>query len=143
MWAAGAEQASKTVASGQITIDTAATVVVAGLAYNSIWESLPFESALEQQTTVQGNRSRIVDASFRLYRSLGGQIGPSLTKLRDIDYREPSDLMDTAIPLFTGIKKIHPGGGFANESVLSLQVSGPPPFHIVMLAARTEWSDRA
>jgi len=143
VWASAAEQERKTVASGAITLDTATTVASIGLPFVARWDSLPFEAALEAQTTVVGVRSRIVDATLRLYRSLGGKIGANLTDLREIPYRRPSHAMDTGIPPYTGLVTISPGNGYGNEGTLAIEVDSAAPFHLVSVAARMEWSERA
>jgi len=143
VWADGAAQSDEVVSGGSITIDTAASTVSVGLGFDSIWESMPFETAVEQATTIQGLRSRLVDGQMRVYRSVGGQLGPRLAKLYDIDYRRPGHAMDTPIPLFTGLIGFPSGAGYGNEATLALKVDTASPFHLVAITARIEWVERS
>jgi len=145
VWADGAEQNDRVVTAGVITLDIASSVVSVGLPYLYRWESLPIEADLDQTVTIQGLRSRIVDAQIRLYRSLGGQIGHGVAagQLYDIDYRSVSDILSGPIQLVTGLVKVHPGPGFGDEALLAIEGDTAAPFHLVALIARIDWSDRA
>lgn len=62
--------------------------------------------------TAQGKLKRVTNLVVRLYRSLGGNVGPSREKTDTLDFRRPSQPMGVAPPLFTGDvePKAWPGG---------------------------------
>ena len=93
-------QTAKTVASGAITIDTAGTDVDVGLHYESELKLLRPEAVLADGT-LQGRKKSWGNVNVRFFESLGATINGQL-----IDFKTASDLMDTAIPVFTGDKDV-------------------------------------
>jgi len=92
-------QAQKTVAAAAITIDTAGTDVDVGLHYDSELKLLRPEAVLGDGS-LQGRKKSWGEITVRVFESLGLTINDTL-----IDFKTASDLMDTAIPVFTGDKK--------------------------------------
>lgn len=142
VWADAAAPPNATVASGQFTLTEAASTLAAGLEATAIWEGLPFESDLDSDGTLQGVRSIVIETALRLYRSLGGSIGPSTSRLLPLQYRTVSHGMGTGIPPWTGLLEVNPDAGYDDEGVLALQVDGASPFHLVSIIGRLDWSNR-
>jgi len=90
-------------ATGTIPLNAAASVVHVGFAYPSDGQCLRFEAG-SATGTAQGKIQRHHIVIFRLYESLGLQVGPDFEHLTELTFRETSDLMDQPVPLFTGDK---------------------------------------
>lgn len=103
----GAAHPNRTVsATGTLTLDRSASVVQIGYAYNSDGQSLRPEAGAAQGTA-QGKTMRTHRVFFRLLDTLGLQVGPTFNttgygKLTEITFRQTSDPMSAAVPLFTG-----------------------------------------
>ncbi len=121
----GAVHPDRTVVAGAITLQSYASEVTVGLEYEASFELLPLEYSLDGGSQ-QGQAVRWVRPVIRLYKSalplLNGEFLPA---------RDPQDLMDNAVPLFTGDAVYGPlswnsgSGAIISSSVpLPLMVSG-------------------
>jgi hypothetical protein len=97
----GAVHPRKTVTSGSITLDYAASVVQVGLPYVGNLVKTNLEGG-SQQGTAQGKIKRIHDVAVRLDNSFGGKIGPDADNLELLCMRSMDDVMDTLPPMVTG-----------------------------------------
>ena len=92
----GAAHPDKTVASGQITLELSASKVIVGLRYTATMKTLKKEVGSDGNI-MQTQKVRPIKTTLRVVNSsiptLNGNFRPS---------RVPADLMDTAVPLFTG-----------------------------------------
>jgi len=127
----GVQQASKVVSGGAITLDTAASKVHVGLAYESSIITLPIEGGNPLGTS-QGIMKRIRRVSLRLDRSLGFKLG------------DTNDLLDeytfSSSDLFTGDTDPMPfSGSFDRQSKMQIVHDTPLPFNIlaIMYEAKT------
>lgn len=125
----GAVQASKTVASGAITLDTAASIVHVGLGYSSIMETQRIDVA-SKLGTVQGKIKRIHEVVLRLYRSLGLEIGRVDGNIDTISFRDSSDPMDSAPALFSGDKRVDFSEGYSRNGTIYLRQTQPLPLSV-------------
>lgn len=87
----GSSHARRTVSSGEVTLDTDAWMVQAGLPYTSQIETLPYETGGDDGTA-QGKIQRINQVVLRYQDSLGGKVGfqpdsqdPLIFRLADVD----------------------------------------------------------
>jgi len=128
----GAVQAPKTVASGEITLDTAADKAHAGLPFTSFLDPIPPEGGNPIGTS-EGKIGRISKVALRLYRSLGFELG-EIEGTFDPYYFGPPDAMDEAIPLFTGDTEPmgYPGGHNRNIDI-RIRQSDPLPLNILAI----------
>ena len=129
----GAIHPSKTVASGQITLDSAKTVVQAGLAYTHTLKVLKIKSGNPAGTTI-GKKKRIYGVTFVLLNSHTLKYGPDADNLSERDFRVVSDAMDAAAPLFTGEKFVEFPGGWTEDARIVVQSSDPVPFALLAIA---------
>lgn len=129
----GAIHPSKTVASGQITLDSAKTVVQAGLAYTHTLKTLKVKSGNPAGTTI-GKKKRIYGLTFVLLNSHTIKYGPDTDNLSERDFRLVSDVMDAAAPLFTGEKFVEFRGGWTEDARIVIQSSDPVPFTLLAIA---------
>lgn len=131
----GAVHPRRTVASGAITLDYEASVVHAGLPYTSTFKSIPLEGG-QEEGTAQG-KTKIVDkVILRLLNSLGGQIGPDDDNLEPLLYRQVSDPLHVAAPLFTGDLEIDYRGWSEPRGQLLIRHEDPLPMTICALIPR-------
>ena len=115
---------------GRIELPYAATLVQAGLPYQSVLSPLPIESNLGSGTTL--TQSRAYGAcTLRLYRSVGGQYGPSRTELYDLPFM-PEHWAEAVQP-FSGDLVCAPCGGWDNQTSIWLVQQRPLPFRILAL----------
>jgi len=98
----GAVQTSKTVASGSITLDQAASVVHVGYNYDSDGQMLRLEAGAADGTSI-GKIRRTHRVGFMLHRTAAFKIGPDFDNLDQLTFRSASDNASEAVPLFTGI----------------------------------------
>jgi hypothetical protein len=119
----GASHNNKTVSGGSITLDAASYEATIGLPYTTTIVTLPKEYSLTEGSQ-QGQQSRWVRPILRLYKSclplLNGEMFPA---------RSPVDLMDSAVPLYTGdliCSNLRWTTGFASN--LTITVDQPLPF---------------
>ena len=150
-----AVQPDRTVSSGAITLQTAATNFRIGFSYNSDIESLPMVAMTGQGTSV-GNRKRIhrftvrlleslsfkfgtnandLDAATIAYlESLGLNFGVNISDLTEAVFRTASDNIGSALAFFTGEKTFQVGDQFSTITQLFLRQDQPYPFSVTLLA---------
>jgi hypothetical protein len=150
-----AVQPNRTVSSGAITLQTAATNFRIGFGYNSDIETLPMVAATSQGTSV-GNRKRIhrftvrlleslsfkfgtnandLDAATIAYlESLGLNFGVNISDLTEAVFRTASDNIGSALAFFTGEKTFQVGDQFNTITQLFLRQDQPYPFSVTLLA---------
>ena len=126
----GATHPNKTVSSGAITLDFAATKAHIGLNYNSTMQTMRLEAG-GTEGTAQGKTKRIHEAVLRLFRTVGVKVGSSETELDRIPFRSSAQRMDVAIPLFSGDKEIEFRGGFDTDGFIVVQQDQPLPLTII------------
>ncbi|MFH1230992.1 MAG: hypothetical protein V1709_05790, partial [Planctomycetota bacterium] len=136
----GAVKPDTTVASGTISISTAASVVTAGLPYKSILEPMDLETK-EAEGSAQGRRRKIHNALVRFYKTLGANIGSKVGALDVIPFRKSSDPMDSAPPLFTGDKIIPFPGGWDRHGYIRITQEQPLPLTVLAIVPLVSTND--
>lgn len=131
VFADGAVQNSKTVASGAITLDHSASVVQVGLSYSSILKTMPIEYGASNGTA-QTKWKKIFDIFVRLYRTLGLKVGDA-TAQDEVPFRTTSDPMDDAPPLFTGDKRVKTNNGWDRDQQIYVVHDSPTPCTLLAL----------
>lgn len=140
VWADGAVHPNRTVTSGAITLQAAASVVHVGLGYSSKWRSMRPEAG-STDGTAQGKTKRAARVMFRLLNSLGGKFGPNENALDELDFRSTGDLMDTPVPLFTGDIKASWPDGYSTDGYMWFVVDQPTPSTLVAVMPRIATQD--
>lgn len=115
---------------GRIELPYAATVVQAGLPYLSVLSPLPVESDLTSGTTLTQGRAYGA-CTMRMYRSVGGQYGPSRAELYDLPF--VPEHWSEAVQPFSGDLTCAPCGGWDNQASIWLVQQRPLPFRILAL----------
>ncbi len=141
----GAAHALKTVSSGSITLDRSASVVQVGLNYQGTVQIMRLEAGAADGTA-QGKTKRITRAVFRLYQCGGAFLyGPDdvQANMDEYSFRKPSDLMDTAVPLFSGdTKSLKFQGPYEQEGRVTFRHSLPLPCTLVAVYPQLHTQDR-
>ena len=132
----GAVEPDRVVTNGSITLDKATTKAHVGLNYISKINSLKLEggSALG---TAQGKVARIIEVTFRFYKTVGATFGRE-GSTNQIFFRNTSDPMDTAVPLFTGDKRVQFPKGYDREPRVFIQQAQPLPMTVLAIMPRYE-----
>lgn len=125
----GAVQPSKTVASGAITLNTAASIVHVGKGYSSILETQRIEAG-SQDGTAQGKIKRIHEVILRLRKSLGLEVGWADGHIDVIPFRDSSDEMGSAPDLFTGDKRVDFSEGYNRDGTIYIRQQQPIPLSV-------------
>ena len=125
--------AGKTVASASITLDTAASVVQAGLGYTHTLKPLKISAGNPSGTPI-GKTKRIYGLTFVLLNSHTLSFGPDADDLSNIDFRVVSDPMDAAAPLFTGEVFREFPGPYDKDVRIVIEEDDPVSFTLLALA---------
>lgn len=139
VWADGAIQADKTVASSAITIDEAASVVQSGLGYTHKLKTLKV-SAGNPAGTPLGKLKRVYALTLALLNSHTLKLGPTSDNLIEKDFRVVSDPMDAGAPLFTGEQFIEFQGDWKRDARIVEENDDPSPYTLLALAPETRVS---
>lgn len=124
---------------GTITLDYQASIVHVGLQYESVLETMPIESML--QDGVSGSRSkRISEIAVRLENTVGLLAGTSMDDLVRIPFRDSNVPMGSAPALFTGDKKITLRGGYDPAAHIVIVQDQPTPMTVVALFPRVRYA---
>jgi hypothetical protein len=138
----GIVQTQKTVSSGAITLDTAASVIHVGLPYTSEIEPLDLQGGSIEGTS-QGKIKRIHGVALYLYNSMGGEIGQDADTTERIFYKEETDGAGEQLDLFTGIKDdFNFSGDWQLEGRVYIKHDDPLPFTVLSILPRFRTEDR-
>jgi len=122
------------VASGSIALDVAASVVQVGLSFTHKLKTLKIEGGNAAGTSV-GRTKRINGLTFVLLNSHTIEYGPDNSVALDKnDFREVSDAMDSATPLFTGELFVEFEGNWEADPRVYVESDDPAPFTLLAIA---------
>ena len=133
----GAVQPNKTVSSGQITLDKAASKVLVGLPFTSTILPMKFDYELQDGAT-RGRRKRINRASVSLYKSLGGEASSNGTDWLWLYPRDFNDPMDASPPPFSGDAEVVVAGDYSFDGDFYLRQTLPYPLTIRALVIKLD-----
>lgn len=136
----GSAHADKTVTDGKITLDRSSTKVHIGYSYNSLVETLRLEAGAEDGTS-QGKIKRIHGVTARFLDSVGSEVGPNISNLDRIPFRDSSMAMDEAVPMFTGDKEISFPSGYDNDAHVVIRQTQPLPMTVLAIMRRSNTFD--
>ena len=131
----GATHPSRSVASGAVTLDRTTTSAHFGLPYRSILQTMRVDRGSTQGTS-QGKVKRIHDVTVRLYRSVGVQVGSSISQLDRIPFRSSADAMDNAVPLYTGDKDVEFDSGYDTDGYVCVLQDQALPMTVLAIYPR-------
>lgn len=137
----GATHPNRTVVAGRIELQDPAQVVHVGIPMHCALATMSLEAG-SASGTAQGKIKRITNLIVRMYRSLGGSVGPSHDKTNALEFRRPSQAMDAAVPLYTGDSPPMPWpGGYERGAQIWYVNNQPLPVTLVALMPVISTSD--
>ena len=136
----GAAQPDRTVASGAITLELAASRAHVGLSYNSDVQTLPLAIGTADNTSI-GNQKRIHRIVVRFHESMSLSYGMDSSDLTDATFRRGGDLLSSALDLFSGDKELVFPSNYDTLGQAYLRCSQPFPSTITLLALDYETND--
>ena len=140
VFADGAIHPDRTVSSGQIELQSAASVVQVGLGYTHTLKTLKVTAGATTGTAVVKPK-QITEVGVVFLNSHVNQFGPDATNLKESDFREVADMMDTPVPFFSGEKEFQFDGDVEFDPRIVFQHDAPVPFTILALAPKTTTND--
>ena len=136
----GSSHADKTVTDGKITLDRSASKVHIGYSYTSYVETLRIEAGADDGIS-QGKIKRIHGVTVRFLNSVGAEVGPDISNLDRIPFRDSSMAMNQAVPMFTGDKEISFPSGYDNDAKIVIQQTQPLPMTVLAIMRRSNTFD--
>lgn len=137
----GATHPDRTVSSGSITLQAAASKVHVGLACPATIAPTRLEAGAGDGTA-QGKTKRINKLVLRFLNTLGCKAGPSLSVLDEIPFRTGLDPMDAPPPLFTGDKLMEWPGDYDFDGFIVVRQEQPLPMTLVAIMPQLHTFDR-
>jgi hypothetical protein len=128
----GSTHPDRTVSGGSITLARSSTKVKVGLPYTSILQTMRLDAG-SQNGTSQAKTKRIYNITVRLYESIGVEVGPNLSNMESIPFRSSAQLMDTAIPVYTGDKEVEFRGNYETDGYIYVRQTQPLPLTVLSL----------
>ena len=133
----GAVQKSKTVVSGQITLDKAATIVHVGLPYRGLLKTLRLDVVLQDGTS-QSREQRIIDVFVRVMDSGVFKIGRDEENLDTVQDPEIDPVYGQPYPLFSGDLRTNYEGEYDRKAQLFIVQDKPMPLTVQSIYPETE-----
>jgi hypothetical protein len=128
----GSTHPDRTVTNGSITLARSSTKVKVGLPYTSILQTMRIDAGAQNGTS-QAKTKRIYNITVRLYESIGVEVGPDLNNMEAIPFRSSAQLMDTAIPVYTGDKEVEFRGNYETDGYIYVRQTQPLPLTVLSL----------
>jgi hypothetical protein len=116
-------------AAGEITAPIAVKAIIAGLPFTSRLKTLRLEAG-SQLSTAQHATKRIHKAWVRFYNTVGAKIGRSLTDLKPIVFRSPTQPMNEPIEPFSGDKELVFPTGYDEDAYVYIVQEQPLPMTV-------------
>lgn len=135
----GATHPNLTVSSGSITLanNKSGSIIQAGLPYKCRVETLDLEVALTEGSS-QGLTKQVSHVILRLYKSIGGKVGPDDDNLDTIPTRTGDDPMDSPPPLRTQDKKVLFNSGSSRTNRIVIEQDLALPFNLLAIMPRAK-----
>ena len=140
----GADMGTAVVASGAITLPSpGAGTVQIGLGYSSEIKGMRIEGGSADGTSM-GKVRRIQEVQFMVDRSGTFEYGMNdYSAMFPVDMRQPSDPIDQATPLFTGIKdQLLISGDYETEEQITVRQRAPLPLTILAVMPQMTTYDK-
>lgn len=137
----GSVLTDEVVASGAITLQSAAAIVNVGLHKKAKLKTMRLEAGSATGTAI-GKPKRIYALTILLYRSVGFNIGSDEEEVEPVEFRTADMDLDEAVALFTGLKDIaFPPSNDEKDAYIYIEQDQPLPLTILGLAPRAEVHD--
>lgn len=126
----GATHPARTVENGSIELDIAASKVHVGFAYTHRLTSMKLNAGTQAGTAL-GQTKRVSEITVILLESSNFRVGQKKGALELVEFRNVSDAMDTAVPLFTGEHLIPFPGDDDTDPRLIFESDTPLPWTLL------------
>ena len=127
---------------GAWSVTVAGSVIHLGYGYNSDGQTLRLDVG-SATGTAQGKTQRMHFVPFRLYDTLGLFVGRDFDHLTELTFRTTDDLMDQAVPLFSGDKDdYYWDGDYSTEASICWRFSGLLPGTVLSIMPQMMTQDR-
>jgi hypothetical protein len=139
----GAVHPDRTVASGSITLQRRASIVVVGLGYLYKGQTQRFIGGAKLGTD-QGQPTNIDHVAMVLHNTMGGEfgIGNGIERpLEPLIFREGSGNMNQSPPLFTGEKVVPTEGGWDVDATVYFENTQPLPMTVLAVMPRMQTNE--
>lgn len=136
----GASHPNKTVTNGGVTLERSASKVHIGFGYTSLLETLRLEAGADDGIS-QGKIKRIHGVTVRFLETVGAEVGPNISNLDRIPFRDSSMSMDEAVPSFSGDKEVFFPSGYDNDARVVVRQTQPLPMTITAIIRRSNTFD--
>ncbi len=136
----GAVHPDRTVVANSITLDGAYSEAHVGLKFTSKIQTLKLETGLVWDAG-QGIVKKIFVVIIRLYKTVGCKIGLLNGSTDIVPFRTSAMLMDEAVPLFTGDKKVVPPQTWGSACQLYVEQDLPLPLNVLLILSKIEISE--
>jgi hypothetical protein len=140
MLADGAVIPTDTVASGGVTLTTAASVVQLGLPYTYKLKPMRLDQNTRKGTS-KGSIKIAVEAVVSFYQTLNAKHSNGTTA-RSIPWRETDQTYTTPPDLYTGDKEIHVDCGYSVEDPFQIEGNDPMPCTVRAIIPRLDMTGR-
>lgn len=137
----GAIHPDKTVSSGGVTLDYEASKVHIGLGYTHRYKSLKLNYGSARGTSI-GKIKRVNRVTMVLLDAATFSYGSAVDDLAVVEFRETTDLMDTAVPLYTGERTEEFPGVYDSDSRIVIESDNPAPFVLLALAPEMKTNEK-
>ena len=132
----GAVHPQKVVSGGSITLDYPASLVNIGLPCPAVLQPMPISSGSADGST-RGKTKRASRVAINFHETGGCRYGRDEDKRLDtISTRGGGDVMDQAVPLFTGEKIVSWPDGYDSELLLTIVQDQPLPCTVVAITPK-------
>ena len=131
-----------TVTNGQITLPQAASAIVAGLPYQSQFQSLPLNPPGQGTESTQGKRTTFNRTTVRMRDSRAMKVGPDFNSLTQFKEMTPQVYMGNPIGLMTGDESIIPRVQASGFTQICIQQDDPLPCCITGIFPNVEVGDQ-
>lgn len=139
----GAVQTTKTVSSGAITLDTAASVVHVGLSYERRWKSLKLAYGAEAGSAI-GQPKSIADVILVLLEAAEGSLSVASVDadgegaFTPLDLRLAGQIDGQPVPFFTGEKSLGVEAGYDEDIRIVIKGTSPTPATVLGVSPELE-----
>ncbi len=139
----GAPHPTRTVSSGSIALQRAASKIHVGLGYTGILTPMPIEAGAADGTA-NTKTKRASHVAIKFHETLGARYGrDENSQLDTIQFRGASDPMDAPPPLFTGDKIVEWPDGYDNDLLITVVQDQPMACAVVALVPHMVTQDSA
>ena len=131
----GAVLQEQVVTGGNVPLEVPAATVHVGEPLISRLKPMRFEAGATEGTA-QGKIKRVAKLIVRVHRSAGFKFGPDAKSLKQAEFRTAKDLMDMAVPLFSGDKVVQYPGDYERDGDVLIVQDLPLPLTVVCMVPR-------